>query len=430
MEHYEQRIVNGILKSNLASDPEAALRLLNRDIEVIVSPERATQRDLWPALWALCSVLERQFTGNVYINAGLEGPLEQPARLSRRCIFGKPEGSALLKIALGCDIAREREHAIIGDARGNRVAYGKLLAGQGAATPVSCFALAGYLGFAALAETLQIPPHREDLALTKLELPGPETAPASSEAGLTFWGLGHLGNAYLSLLFFQHLNCRSQGTIVLLDGGNLEDGNWHTHILVEEDSKWLGESKAAYLADRLKSWGLTPIHDQLTLDWGWTRPSLHPELVLMGFDNFPARRMTAAAGYSWLVEAGIGDSFIEPKLTWHSIPADTELANRLFPDRENAPDPTPGGRFAETLRAKSGCGHLHYGQIHASAPSMGLIASAFVWSELLRVTKQPQETISGAAALWSPILPYFREQLSPKSRQDCWDRNSCSVPNA
>lgn len=413
MENYEQRIVNGVLKSDLASDPDGALGLLSRNIEVTVSPDRATEGDLWPAIWALCNALERQFTGRIYVNAGLERPLTQPARLSSRCIFGKAEENSPIKISIGCNTPREHGGTIVGDARGARISYGSRLPDGERATPTSCFALAGYLGFAALAHAVGVPPFRKDLAIGHLTLPMPEIVPRFGDVGLTFWGLGHLGNAYLSLLFFQRNEVGFQGSVVLLDGGYLEDGNWHTHALVEKDSDWLGKSKADYLSKRVETWGISPIRDQLTIDWGWTRPPSHPHIVLLGFDNFPARRMAAAAGYSWLVESGLGDSFVEPKLTWHSIPGHAGLGKLLFPDREEAPKSPSTGTFASTLKSKPGCGHFDYEQVHASAPSMGLVASAFVWAELLRVVGRSSEAVQGTATLWSPMLPYFREHIDP-----------------
>jgi hypothetical protein len=42
--------------------------------------------------------------------------------------------------------------------------------------------------------------------------------------------------------------------------------------------------------------------------------------------------MARGAGYSWVIEAGLGDSLIEPKLTWHSIPGNKGRGKKLFPE--------------------------------------------------------------------------------------------------
>jgi hypothetical protein len=48
---------------------------------------------------------------------------------------------------------------------------------------------------------------------------------------------------------------------------------------------------------------------------------------------------------------------------------------------------------------------------------MGLLASAFVWSELLlRDATGSDEPIDGASVLWSPILPYLRQRIPNPAR--------------
>jgi hypothetical protein len=418
MEACEQRIINGMLKAGLTAGSDEAIRLLDRDVEVIGSPARVTESDLWPAVWALCSALERQFTGRIHINVGLRGPLGQPARLGSRCVFEAAGAEvACLRIFLGCAPPLGEGQALVGDARGSEVRYGSLASGGDSATPESCFALAGYLGFAALAISVGIPAFREGLACTAMTLPSVIDVPVSGLGDLAFLGLGHLGQAYLSLLYFQRRRVAIPAKITLLDGGTFEDGNWHTQVLIEEDSKWLGVPKATYLSERLIGWGFSPVPDQVTLSWGWRARSARSLTAILGFDNFPARRIAAAAGYSWLIEAGLGDSFLQPRLTWHSIPSDSRLASRLFPDREDLEPARPRNAFEDDLRSRSGCGYLTFNQVQASAPAMGLLASAFVWSELLlRDATGSDEPIDGASVLWSPILPYLRQRIPNPAR--------------
>jgi hypothetical protein len=189
-----------------------------------------------------------------------------------------------------------------------------------------------------------------------MTLPSVIDVPVSGLGDLAFLGLGHLGQAYLSLLYFQRRRVAIPAKITLLDGGTFEDGNWHTQVLIEEDSKWLGVPKATYLSERLIGWGFSPVPDQVTLSWGWRARSARSLTAILGFDNFPARRIAAAAGYSWLIEAGLGDSFLQPRLTWHSIPSDSRLASRLFPDREDLEPARPRNAFEDDLRSRSGCG--------------------------------------------------------------------------
>src|SRR5215813_5591054 len=85
---YEDRVLNGILKSQpRLPSAAAALLMLTREIELIVNPRRL-EGDLWPCVWALAAVLARQFYGMIYINCGLAEALPSPAPLPATCVFG------------------------------------------------------------------------------------------------------------------------------------------------------------------------------------------------------------------------------------------------------------------------------------------------------------------------------------------------------
>jgi hypothetical protein len=411
MDQYLQRVVNGILKADLVSDVSDAARLLDRSVEIAVNKDRATEDDLWPAIWALSAALERQFTGTISIDAGLNEALPSPAQLSSRCIFGK-NPNPWLTIYLGRSPANTSEIGLhlLGDARNQKISYATLVEGSDSASPEACVAIAGYLGFAALALAANVPPFRDDIALHSMDLPLSEQKSAPKCSGLAFLGLGHLGQAFLSLLYFRARRGLDPGRIFLLDGGNFEVGNWNTQILVEADSHWIGASKAEYLEQRLRSWGFEVSAETFRIGWSWKADVDGPKVAVLGFDNFEARRIAMAAGYSWLIEAGLGDSFVRPKFTWHSIPPDRELAKRLFSDEPS--QQRASGRFRNELESKPGCGHLHFDQVQASAPSMGLVASSFAWSELFNLSDGRRDVISGAGTLWSPILPVLRSVIS------------------
>ena len=62
MEIWEDRLINGVLKTGLISDPREAARLLASDIEIVADPIRASA-DLWPCVWATAAILGRQLRG-------------------------------------------------------------------------------------------------------------------------------------------------------------------------------------------------------------------------------------------------------------------------------------------------------------------------------------------------------------------------------
>lgn len=407
MELYEDRIINGLLKANTIDVPEEAAELLARDILIVAPPDRATEDDLWPAIWSLAAVLERQFTGNIDIMAGLSHPLSQPAKLTSRVSFGTTGAPNPIRIDLGAP-QQSNDNSLCGDARGDVISHGSLIDSPAPASAVACFALSGYLACAALALAVGIAPYRDEFAIPRLEFQsfeGLETPP------LNFVGLGHLGQAYLALLFFLARRQRSVPEVYLVDKGCFELPNWSTQILIELNRKWIGIDKAEYLQQRLESWGWQAESSVTEINWGWR--SSHPGVGILGLDTFEVRRMAIGAGYSWIFDAGLGDSFVAPRISWHSIPADNALAKRLFPDDDAnriARDATTP--FLTKLQNTfGGCGFLIYEQTQASAPCMGLVAAAFLWSEVARHFRGSQERVQGTATLWSPILPPLRSIL-------------------
>jgi hypothetical protein len=120
MKAYENRIINGLLKSKVRlelSTPEQVQSLLQLDIEVTVDPARC--EELWPCVWALASVLERQFSGSIYINCGLSAQLPGPSILGSRIVFfDRPVSTNVFAIGIGVE-NKHRHFDLTGDVRGN-----------------------------------------------------------------------------------------------------------------------------------------------------------------------------------------------------------------------------------------------------------------------------------------------------------------------
>ncbi len=415
MELYCDRVINGVLKSvPHVIDPGQAYKLLDQDIEIIADRSRTTEDDLWPCVWALAAVLSRQTFGSVFIRCGLKEALTSPAPLPASCVFTDKNSGGSLRIGVGvepqCGGIRQW-----GDARGGRISFGRLIEICAPANAVSGFALAGYLGFAALARLVGIPPFREQLSHSDLSLPfGEIKSHPGRGSALTFIGLGHLGNAVLAIFHFLARRWNERPTAILVDKGDLEEGNDKTHILVGDAEARGGEEKALVLERTLHAAGWLVRGEVSELVWGWQRPQSHPRLVFLGFDNFDARRMGVEAEYDWVVEAGVGSSFIRPRVTWHSMPPDRNMARRIFPRAGEmwVSDPDHEKQFFNDLRRTPGeCGWVTFKGVVASAPSMGLIAAAYAWTEMLRVLNGEKTGVAGSAYIWSPFLPFLRQSL-------------------
>jgi hypothetical protein len=145
-------------------------------------------------------------------------------------------------------------HGIVieGDARGSELSYGRLLHTADPAHPITCCALAGYLGFSALAHAVGIPGFHEECREPLLRLP---FSPSVSEVPpFSVLGTGQLGQAFLALTYF--LSGRTPVSVHLLDRELFEDFNQRTQILLSERiDRWSGKPKSEYLADICRTWG-------------------------------------------------------------------------------------------------------------------------------------------------------------------------------
>jgi len=414
VEIYEHRIVNGLLRELPdVQTPEAAQQLLARDVEICVNDRGKNPDDLWPCVWALAAALSKQFTGEIFVDFPEANEMPCPVKLCKRVILAKPSCADVIRIGVGVRIG-EGQFDFCGDARGGRVTFNGLLERMDVpADPISCFAVAGYLGFAALARAVDIPKFNEAYICKDLDLSFDPMVPGPFPAdGIAFLGLGQLGQAYLALLFFlaRKANCRP--FVFLLDKDRFEPANESTQILLEAGKPWCGVGKAGYLETVVRGWGWEAKSSSTELDWSFRRSKEFPSLAFLGFDNFEARRIAMNAGFDWVVEGGIGTSLAKPRVTWHSLPAKRELGQLLFSDVEKRQQFIDKEYF-ETLRRIPGqCGWFSFKKVEASAPAMGLAAAGYVWAEAKSALGGYAQQVAGMAYLWPSMLPFRRESLS------------------
>jgi hypothetical protein len=401
---YNHRIINGLLKTKSGLNNAAAAHgLLSKNVELICDHARA-KSDLWPCIWAMASALARQFAGTIYINGGLDKPLAAPVALPANCIFTSSTTPSPIRIGIGITAP---ELTLTIDARGNRIAAGKVMSGsEDPAHPISSFAIAGYAAFAAMATAAAIPPFRQSFASSELELPFAFGSTAEINE-LSLIGLGQLGQAYLSLLYFLSANGR-RPRLFIVDKDEFEASNADTQILLS-GADWEYKEKAKYIEVWAKSVGFECESLKEELTWGWKAPINAPKIALLGLDNFDARRMCANAGFEWLIESGVGTSFGEPKVTWHSFPSSVSIANQLFKvDKQALKAGVDAPYAAELKRTAGGCGWVMFDTISATAPSMGLVAAAYAFSELSKAAQGDRVLTAGSAYVWSPLIPVFR----------------------
>jgi hypothetical protein len=414
MEPQYHRIVNGLLKADLGLiSVEDAQARLAQNVVIRADPLRMGPNDLWPAVWFLAAVLERQFSGAIRIDAGLKAPYPSPIPLGPRCSFERANTTE----AKGISVWLESQHngigakEIFGDTRSNELSCARPLDSLSPAHPIGCCALAGYLGFAALTHAVGIPPYHSLWRQATLILPfNPDSVTLPPRFAVL--GTGQVGQAFLALGYF--LSSGTIPSVHLVDKDEFEDYNYATQVLLSDDmAEWLGKPKVEYLSGVCQNWGWKISAEQTEIKWGWRFSGSQGTSAFLGFDNMDARRIGAESGFEWLVECGVGTDFLRPRVTWHSIPPNRQMANVSFPTSRSASRQWSDSTFARSLGDTPGsCGRVFFENIEASAPSLGLVGASFAWSELLNFLGGRREALSGTAYVSRPFLPFDSESLA------------------
>lgn len=401
----QDRLVNGLLKGfGGALSPHDIEARLQRDVVIRVPPERVV--DLWPAVWALASVLERQVRGNIYLDTGFAAALPGPCQLGPRCIFGSSDDPSAVSVGLGF-AEDDTPFDVVGDARLNRIGLHALHGPN--PTAIECFALAGYVGYRVLAIALGVPPNRDwavhpTLAVAyQSDLLDWELAASD---GYTSVGVGQVGQAFLALLWFLHRGDFAGRRLALVDPDQFQTKNQRTQILLAEGAPWINAPKAKYIGCIAKTWNaeVKPIDTGIT--WEWQCDGL-PAMGLVGPHDFEVRRMACMAGFSRIVECGVGTNLLAPRVSWHVIRGDTRSAKKLFPDLPLQQfEEIDDSEWTRQLKATPGeCGWVQFKSISATAPCLGITVAAFALAELGR----SEDVVRGSALLWSQLIPRFAE---------------------
>jgi hypothetical protein len=408
-EPQNDRIVNGLLKADIGlQTPEEVEKRLSQDVLIRVDPSRSGSEDLWPCIWFLASILERQFFGQIFISANLRSPLPAPVPFGPRCVFVDADfvhGGPVV----GIGAPAETDSAIWGDARGRSVTYQSLADSLDRASPTSCCALAGYLGFAALAHAAGVPSFHIRWAQKLLVLPLLDPL-APIPRKIAILGGGQVGQAFLSLSYF--VAAGQEMEVHLVDYDLFEKANYRSQLLLSEDSElWDRRLKVEFLAGICKRWGWIATNEKTRITWGWKNPLGVDSVAFLGFDNMEARRVAVEGGFTRLVECGVGTDFSKPRVSWHSLPPDRQVGRQLFVEPRSAPLAT--SQDSEFLRSlddtPGGCGRVKFENIQATAPCLGALAAAFTWTELLNYSAGESQIISGGAYAWSPLQPIQRD---------------------
>ena len=196
-------------------------------------------------------------------------------------------------------------------------------------------------------------------------------------------GLGHLGQAYLwalSLLPYRHDGLE----LVLQDTDVITKSTESTSIL--SDSTMIGMKKTRVLATWAEARGFkTSIHERL-FDASFRLQPDEPVVALCGVDNVPARRAFDNAGFSLVVEAGLGQGHQDFRsIRLHTLPT-SKAASEIWRAASAREDVSTRPAYQEMLRAGvvDRCGMTTLAGKAVGAPFVGAVAATLVVSQLLR----------------------------------------------
>lgn len=208
---------------------------------------------------------------------------------------------------------------------------------------------------------------------------GPE-APADARLrnlprDLWLLGLGNLGQATLLVLGLLAYPDPAAVRLLLQDGDVVGPENLPVQLLTEPS--WIGRRKARQTAAWAEWRGFRTLLSERRFDEA-TRPGRdEPRLLLAGVDNLDARRLTPAAGFDLVIDAGLGASGPEAfDLRLHAFPG-RRSALEAWP--EVSPDPitlTPALEKAVRDGLIDACGAVMIAGKSVGVPCTALAAAA------------------------------------------------------
>jgi hypothetical protein len=233
---------------------------------------------------------------------------------------------------------------------------------------------------------------RPDLDWTMAEAAGRALAYLPS----SFWllGLGHLGQASAWTIGLLPYPDPSAVTVMLQDRDTIVAANKATSMLL--DAQALGEQKTRLVSRRLEALGFETRMTERSFDEHQRLQPREPLVALAGFDNAAARRHLSGAGFSHVVDAGLGggpDNYLDVML--HAFPS-SRLSSEIglwktgLRSAEALVENTPG---YQRMIDDSGdrCGVLDLAGASIATAFVGCTAAALSVAEVCRsVVEGPQ----------------------------------------
>lgn len=197
-------------------------------------------------------------------------------------------------------------------------------------------------------------------------------------------GLGHLGQAYAWTLGMLPYPVNGRPHLVLQDFDKAAKSNLSTCLLLNADD--LGKRKVRIVAKRLEDAGFTTDLVERRFGSGHQVSTGEPAAALLGVDNVAARRDLESAGFSFIVEAGLGSGYRD----FRSIRTHTFPGPRRPSEIWSAADATQStvelnDVYKNLARERNDlCGMTQLASRSVATPFVGALAATLVLAELIR----------------------------------------------
>ncbi len=207
-------------------------------------------------------------------------------------------------------------------------------------------------------------------------------------------GLGHLGNAYLWALAALPYANPAANEIFLNDFDSVEPENVETGMIFGTADQ--GTHKTRVCSRWLEARGFRTRIIERRFDSNFrcrhAKPDAEPKLALCGFDSNPARRDIEGAGFTRVLESGLGgtkDNF--DTIGFHSLP-NPRAARDLWPDptpEEEAKQQERRRRLSENPAyaqlSSDECGRVELAGKSVAVPFVGATAATLILAEAIRL---------------------------------------------
>lgn len=197
-------------------------------------------------------------------------------------------------------------------------------------------------------------------------------------------GLGHLGQAYAWTLGMLPYPVEGRPHLVLQDFDKAANSNLSTCMLLSAGD--LGKRKVRHIAQRLEAVGFTT--DLVERRFGPNHRLMtdEPTTALFGVDNVTARRDLDSAGFTFVVEAGLGSGYRDFRnIRTHTFPGPRRPCEAWTADAAAQSIVELNDAYKRLADERNDlCGMTQLASRAVATPFVGALAATLVLSEVIR----------------------------------------------